>query len=271
MSEVEKMLSLNEVAERLGLHYMTVYKYVRSGKLPGHKNGGAWEVAEGDLSSLSELEPAPSGRGYRALGKKSGLFLQAIIAGDQSGSWSIINGALESGASVEDVICEVVVPALRSVGDEWAHGRLQIFEEHRATSIVMATLGRMQGLPQRRGRKRGTVLIACPVNETHGLPAAICAELIRSRGFTPFNLGADNPIETIIDAAASTDELMAIILSTVSSTPQKVVVDSVEELTEQFPNIPIMVGGVWPELPDSVVSINGFPSMLDQLEQLSAS
>ena len=271
VGEVKEMLSLNEVAERLGLHYMTVYKYVRSGKLPGTKNDGSWEVAEKDLSTLSELEPAPPGRGHRALGKRSGLFLQAIVAGDQSGSWSIINGALESGASVEDVICEVVVPALRSVGDEWAHGRLQIFEEHRATSIVIASLGRMQGLPQRRGRKRGTVLIACPPNETHGLPAAICAELIRSRGFNPFNLGADNPIETIINAASSTDELVAVILSTVSSTPQKVVVDSVEMLTKGLPGTPIMVGGVWPELPDSVLSINGFPSMLDQLEELSAS
>ncbi|HBQ04026.1 MAG TPA: DNA-binding protein, partial [Acidimicrobiaceae bacterium] len=53
MGEVKEMLSLNEVAERLGLHYMTVYKYVRSGKLPGTKNNGSWEVAEKDLSTLS--------------------------------------------------------------------------------------------------------------------------------------------------------------------------------------------------------------------------
>jgi len=50
-----------------------------------------------------------------------------------------------------------------------------------------------------------------------------------------------------------------------------VVVDSVEMLTKGLPGTPIMVGGVWPELPDSVLSINGFPSMLDQLEELSAS
>jgi len=38
-----------------------------------------------------------------------------------------------------------------------------------------------------------------------------------------------------------------------------------------LPETPIMVGGVWPELPDNVLSINGFPSMLEQLELLSAS
>jgi hypothetical protein len=52
--------------------------------------------------------------------------------------------------------------AMRSIGDEWAHGRLQVFEEHRASCIVSAMLGRIQGLSQRRGGKRGSVLIAAP-------------------------------------------------------------------------------------------------------------
>ena len=45
MNEAIEMLSLNEAADRLGLHYMTVYKYVRSGKLPARKSGGSWEVS----------------------------------------------------------------------------------------------------------------------------------------------------------------------------------------------------------------------------------
>ena len=163
------------------------------------------------------------------------------------------------------------MPALRSVGEEWALGRLQIFEEHRASSLVVATLGRMQALPQRRGRRRGSVVIACPPQETHGLPAAICAELIRSRGFTPVNLGADSPAETIVQAAASSDELVAIVLSTVSSTPQTVILEVVENLNKSLPDIPVMVGGVWPDLPANVLSINGVPSMLEQFERLSAS
>jgi len=269
MSGKNKMITLNEAAERLGLHYMTIYKYVRSGKLAAQKNGGSWEISLTDLENFSEVKPAPSGRGNRALGKKSGLFLQSILAGDQQGSWSIIQGALDVGVSVEDVICEVVVPALRSVGEEWASGRLEIFEEHRASTIVLSMLGRMQGLPQRRGRKRGTVLVACPPREAHGLPAAICAELIRTRGFSPINLGADTPIGSLVQAAIATDELVAIVLSTVSSTPQPVILDVVDNVNRALPNIPIMVGGVWPDLPDNVLSLNGFPSMLDQLEQLN--
>ncbi|MBA51326.1 MAG: hypothetical protein CL456_04305 [Acidimicrobiaceae bacterium] len=268
MNEAIEMLSLNKAAERLGLHYMTVYKYVRSGKLPARKSGGSWEVSIKDLNSLSSVERAPSGRGHRSLGSKSGPFLQALLAGDAPGSWLIVQGAFDSGASVEEVVCEVIVPALRAVGEEWADGRLEVYEEHRASSVVLSILGRMQGLPQRRGKKLGSVLIACPPQETHGLPAAICAELVRSRGYHPVNLGPDCPIDTIVQAARSTDELMAIVLSTVSSTSPSVLAETVEAIHGSLPETPVMVGGVWTDLPDKVLSLDGFSSVLDHLEQI---
>ena len=67
MTETSEMLTLTEAAERLDLHYMTVYKYVRSGKLPAKKSGGSWEVSAGDLDAMSGLERAPSGLGHRSL------------------------------------------------------------------------------------------------------------------------------------------------------------------------------------------------------------
>ena len=85
------------------------------------------------------------------------------------------------------------------------------------------------------------------------------------------NLGADSPVDTIIQAAQYTDELLAIVLSTVSSTSPKVVVETVEAIQASLPNTTVMVGGVWPGLPDKTVSLDGFPAMLSYLEQISGS
>lgn len=85
------------------------------------------------------------------------------------------------------------------------------------------------------------------------------------------NLGPDSPIDTIIQAARSTDELTAIVLSTVSSTSASVIVETVGAILGSLPEIPVMVGGVWAGLPDNVLSLDGFPSMLNHLEQLSGS
>ena len=43
-SEPGELLTLTEVAERLGVHYMTAYRYLRTGRLDGTKHGTEWRV-----------------------------------------------------------------------------------------------------------------------------------------------------------------------------------------------------------------------------------
>jgi excisionase family DNA binding protein len=62
-----KTLGLKECAQRLGVHYMTVYRYVRTGMLPATKIGFEWRIAADDLeafaagadSSEARRRPAP--------------------------------------------------------------------------------------------------------------------------------------------------------------------------------------------------------------------
>ena len=46
-----KPLTLQQAADKLGVHYMTVYRYVRTGKLPATRVGGGWQVDPDDLAS----------------------------------------------------------------------------------------------------------------------------------------------------------------------------------------------------------------------------
>ncbi|MBA2625064.1 MAG: helix-turn-helix domain-containing protein, partial [Acidimicrobiia bacterium] len=55
-------LSLHEAAERLGVHYMTAYRYVRLGRLPGTKEGATWRVAATDVERLrAQAQPTAGG------------------------------------------------------------------------------------------------------------------------------------------------------------------------------------------------------------------
>ena len=44
-----RVLSLQEVADELGVHYMTAYRYVRTGLLVGQKVRNGWQVTEAEL------------------------------------------------------------------------------------------------------------------------------------------------------------------------------------------------------------------------------
>ena len=44
--------TLQEVADELGVHYMTTYRYVRLGMLPAYKSGSTWRVKASDIAAF---------------------------------------------------------------------------------------------------------------------------------------------------------------------------------------------------------------------------
>lgn len=51
---MEKLLTLEEAAEVLGVDYKTVYRLVRAGELPAGKVGRVYRIAPGDLHAYFE-------------------------------------------------------------------------------------------------------------------------------------------------------------------------------------------------------------------------
>ena len=59
--EARKYLSLEEVADRLGVNYQLIYKEVRAGNLPAVKLGRLYRVAEADLLGYLEARSTTNG------------------------------------------------------------------------------------------------------------------------------------------------------------------------------------------------------------------
>ena len=57
MPEGTTTVGLRQAAEQLGVHYMTAYRYVRSGRLPAHKLGSEWQIDPADLEQLIAARP----------------------------------------------------------------------------------------------------------------------------------------------------------------------------------------------------------------------
>ena len=63
---VGSSVTLHEAARRLKVHYMTVYRYVRSGRLPARQEDGEWKVLVSDIQAFAaarKQRPARSGAG----------------------------------------------------------------------------------------------------------------------------------------------------------------------------------------------------------------
>jgi excisionase family DNA binding protein len=242
MARPRELITLQEAAERLGVHYMTAYRYVRTGRLPAERNGVQWMVDPDDLEKMRAPGPAPRGSdGGRA--ERPARLAARMVAGDEAGAWALIEALLASGAEPADVYLDALVPALTLVGDGWAAGELSVADEHRAAAVAQRLTGRLGPRFARRGRKRGTVVVGEPAGEQHGLASAIVSDLLRGAGFTVLDLGANTPAESFVDSCRDADRLVAVVIGATVVGQDRTLRATVRALREGGITAPVLVGG----------------------------
>lgn len=189
-------LTLHEAAEKLGVHYMTAYRYVRLGQLTAHKEGGTWRVAQSDLELFQQGNGSESSA---TVSRKnvpwSERLENRLLDGDSSGAWKVVEAALTAGTSPLDVYVDIVGPALRSIGQRWEEGELTVADEHQASVLVAGIIGRLAPRFSRRGRRKGAVVVAGPAGERHSLGLTMASDALRAGGYTAIDLGSDLPAE----------------------------------------------------------------------------
>lgn len=227
-------MTLQEVAEILDVHYMTVYRYVREGMLRAEQVSRSWQISRADLkefqasrlsSSKNKKSISKSGGGSVKKARHGGRdetewadrVLARLIEGDEAGVTSVINSALRSTHNLQSIYLDVLMPVLATIGERWEQGKLDIYVEHRATEIVSRLIGQLSSKFTRRGVDRGTVIIVAPEGEQHSLSIALAADLLRVEGWKVMNLGANLPASELAKAVKSAQNLVSVCIATTMS------------------------------------------------------
>ena len=239
-----ELVSIRQAADTLGVHYMTAYRYVRTGRLPAERAGSEWRIDRADLRRFREPSAAPPGRPSRPARDTTRARLEArLLAADEPGAWAVVESALAAGATPAVVHLELLGPVLADLGDRWATGDLTIADEHRATTVAHRVVGRLGSHFVRPGRRRGTVLVGAVEDEYHSLPGAMLADLLRAAGFAAVDLGANTPPHTFVEEAHVTPQLVAVGLGAFIAERRPAVAATVAELRRAGVTVPILVGG----------------------------
>lgn len=162
-------------------------------------------AAEAARAALADARPSAG-----LLDDAAARMVAAIHEYDEATVHSVVDEAL-SAFGLEAVLREVVLPALRRVGEEWRQGTLGIGQEHFASNLLRARLLSMARL---WGRGRGPVaLLACAPGEQHDISLLAFGLVLRTHGWRIVFLGADTPIATLSDAVASTRPAVTVLVS----------------------------------------------------------
>ena len=160
----------------------------------------------------------------------AGTLVEALVAFDDVGAHAALDRLLSS-LTLESVLRDSVLPALRDLGERWQRGEITIGQEHFASNLLR---GRMLGLA--RGWDRGSgprALLACPAGEQHDLSLIVFGLALRDQGWRITYLGADTPLATI-DETATTLLPDLVVLAAVNSARLSGHTDALHSLATRF-------------------------------------
>lgn len=242
-------LTLHEAAALLGVHYMTAYRYVRTGLLVASRSGSNWRVPAAEVRQFQAARatsPAVrAGTGTErpaSLPARSGL-QRRLLAGDESGVWTTLQQMLVAGTDPESLLLDVLSPAMVAIGARWAVGQLSVGDEHRATQVATRIVGRLGPQFRRRGVHRGTVVVGAPAGEHHGLPVSMTADIVRGAGWDVIDLGTDVPAVSFAEATAAGPRMVAVAVGVTVSGADVAVRQIVAEVGRLDVALPVVVGG----------------------------
>lgn len=236
-------ISLRAAADQLGVHYMTAYRYVRTGRLDATKTGGQWFVDPGDIEAMVEgIEPRTVG-GLKT--RSVGQLEARLLAADEAGAWAVVSQALTSGAEPTEIHLSMLIPAMRSVGERWARGEIEVFDEHQATVIATRITARLGPRFHRRGPAKGRVVVGLVSGDTHALTSAIIADLLRGQQFDVTDLGADTPTESFVEVLSADGDvpLIGVAISSSTSETLECAAETIARIREVRPDIAVALGG----------------------------
>ncbi len=246
-----EVLTLAEAAERLDVHYMTVYRWVRTGLLDAWKEGGVWRVAATGLKAPTRRPPgrrpadATSATPER-LEELVERLATVLLVGDEPGGWRLLEEAVAHGLPREQVHVGLIAPTMELIGARWEAGQIDVGDEHRATVVATRLIARAGPLFRRPGRRRGRVLVGTIEGERHGLPVAMLSDLLRDRSIDVVEVGTDAPALSyvaLIDADRTTHDAVQCVALNATLPADPVIRTQVAVIRSARPGVPVLVGG----------------------------
>jgi len=147
---------------------------------------------------LDELEASMQSQQPVQLEQTVSELIESIHSADAELLESLLQRQYQQ-QGMQGFILNTVVPLLNSVGELWARGKLQIFQEHFLSQQLIRFLNTEIAKLQRHARKPRVLLATLP-GEEHTLGLLMVSALLSAQDISVINLGAEVPLDQLVSA-----------------------------------------------------------------------
>ncbi|TXT59703.1 MAG: hypothetical protein BAJALOKI2v1_180031 [Promethearchaeota archaeon] len=171
-------------------------------------------------------------------------YLEYLLNAERHKANSLILNLISEGKPIKEIFLEIFQPVQYEIGRLWQINKISVAQEHYGTACTQSIISRLY--PRILSTEKiGNVMVAtCISNELHELGIRMVADFFEMAGWDTYYLGANTPIESIIEyVVLKKADLLAISATLMSH------VSRVERLirkirdSEEVKNVKIIVGG----------------------------
>jgi trimethylamine corrinoid protein len=157
----------------------------------------------------------------------------SIVNLDEDVAVGLANKAIQNNMNLMEVIEKGYAAGIRKVGNLWEEGEFFLPELMRGAQIMQKCLDLLMPYLEKGSEKStlGTVVIATIEGDIHSIGKTIVGTMLRAYGFDVIDLGADVPVERIIEVAIEKEaDIIGIsALLTTTMFGQKKVIEALRE------------------------------------------
>ncbi|MCL5998346.1 MAG: methionine synthase [Chloroflexi bacterium] len=190
-----------------------------------------------------------------AMGERSGARADATegMSVEEKLHWHILHrkkdgveALIDAAVSMHDpvwVLNNVLLPAMKEVGDKFGAGELILPFVLQSAEVMKKAVARLETyLERKEGTSKGTVILATVFGDVHDIGKNLVGTILSNNGYNVVDLGKQVPVNTIIDAAER-HQAVAIGLSALLVSTSKQMPICVQELYQRGLQFPVLIGG----------------------------
>jgi methanogenic corrinoid protein MtbC1 len=171
-------------------------------------------------------------------------FLQACLSLNRQEAMQKTQDAVSQGVSVNDIYLYVITPVLHELGRLWHLNQITIGHEHYCTAVAQMIMAQLFPWIFDGSKKKKRMVSTCVAGELHEIGARMVADLFEMNGWDTVFLGADVPIESVIDILIQHDaHILTISVTLASHLGEASEMIAAVRANPACANVKIMVGG----------------------------
>jgi methanogenic corrinoid protein MtbC1 len=165
---------------------------------------------------------------------------------DELAAWTLSEALLEAPRA--DVFDGILAEAMHLVGERWASGRWSVAEEHLASQTVLRALDRIRPTTGPESRIGPLAVLADVAGERHMIGLVCLGQVLRERGWTVADLGADVPAEDL-GVFLERNDARLVALSASDPARTEATAAAIAATRRAAPSVPILLGGALADAP----------------------